>query len=139
MNRWIVVALTVGAMLVAASMTASAGRRPECFGKPATIIGTDGDDQIEGTTGDDVILGGLGNDHILSGDGDDRVCGGRGWDHVEVGDGLDKATGGRARDAIDATDGQPGDVLYGGRHGDDQCAYNDGDTVCRCEDHVVEP
>ena len=35
-----------------------------CFGEPATIIGTPGDDVLSGTSGDDVIVGLEGTDVI---------------------------------------------------------------------------
>ena len=39
-----------------------AGEGPLCAGRPATIVGTQGDDLIIGTRGDDVIHGLGGND-----------------------------------------------------------------------------
>src|SRR4051794_39964361 len=49
-----------------------------CFGKPATITGTEGDDMLVGTPGDDVIVGLGGNDIIEPQRGNDLVCGGEG-------------------------------------------------------------
>jgi len=50
---------------------------PMCFGMPATIVGTAGDDVLTGTPGDDVIVGLEGTDTISATDGGtDRVCGG---------------------------------------------------------------
>lgn len=49
-------------------------RWPTCSGRAATIIGTDGADEIEGTQGSDVIVG-LGDDDYIH-DGDDVICGG---------------------------------------------------------------
>ena len=69
---------------------------PMCDGKRATIVGTDGDDVIQGTEkadviwggpGDDKIYGGLGNDIICGGAGDDLIHGGRGNDWIEGGAG----------------------------------------------------
>lgn len=47
-----------------------------CFGSPATIIGTPGDDHLVGTHGDDVIAGLGGYDEIEGGGGNDAICGG---------------------------------------------------------------
>ena len=49
---------------------------PTCFGMPATIVGTTGDDVLPGTSGDDVIVGLEGTDTITSSGGEDRVCAG---------------------------------------------------------------
>jgi hypothetical protein len=49
-----------------------------CFGRPATIVGTPGNDRLVGHSGAaDVIWGGGGNDFIVGGDffGDDGVPG----------------------------------------------------------------
>jgi len=49
---------------------------PMCFDRPATIVGTPGDDVLSGTSGDDVIVGLEGTDEITSSGGEDRVCAG---------------------------------------------------------------
>ena len=47
------------------SLTAGAAEAvPMCFGMPATIVGTAGDDTLTGTPGDDVIVGLEGTDVI---------------------------------------------------------------------------
>ena len=57
--RSIKLATTVGAAviiaLVIAVPTAQTGAPPKCFGKVATILGDNGDDDINGTNGNDVI------------------------------------------------------------------------------------
>ena len=69
--------LIATALVVAATPTVVAGATiPECFGQPATIIGTAGDDVLVGTAGPDVIVGSAGIDKISGGRGDDRICGG---------------------------------------------------------------
>jgi uncharacterized protein len=90
---------------------------PECLGHPATIVGTDGNDRIEGTPGDDVIVAGGGDDRIDAGSGDDVVCAGDGNDRVDGGDGDDQLLGGRGDDRLDGGDGR--DELDGGP-GDDR-------------------
>ena len=64
-------ALLVLAMPPASQLTAVAADAPTCFGVPATIIGTDGDDDLVGTDGADVIASLGGNDEVHPGDGDD--------------------------------------------------------------------
>src|SRR4030095_10153734 len=52
---------------------------PTCNGKPATIVGTDGGDDLKGTQGPDVIVGLGGNDINIKGlGGNDVICGGKG-------------------------------------------------------------
>src|SRR4051794_23130064 len=85
--------IAVGLGLLALVPTAQSGT-PSCFGKPATIVGTDGNDFKVGTTGDDVIvtLGGAdtvhadqGNDFVCSGTGSDSVTGDAGNDRISLG------------------------------------------------------
>jgi Ca2+-binding RTX toxin-like protein len=53
-----------------------------CEGLPATLTGTDGNDNLLGTAGDDVIVALGGNDLVDGAGGDDIVCGGDGADVV---------------------------------------------------------
>jgi Ca2+-binding RTX toxin-like protein len=101
-----------------------------CGGRPPTISGTSGRDQIRGTAGDDVIAAGAGGDLVTGRGGDDRICGsggadllsGRGGGDLIIGAaGGDVLEGGPGRDRLDAgagsdfLDGQAGgDVLSGG-------------------------
>jgi Ca2+-binding RTX toxin-like protein len=62
-----------------ASATADADL-PTCFGKPATLVGTGGDDVIVGSAQVDVIVARAGSDVVRSRGGADLVCGGRGDD-----------------------------------------------------------
>ena len=59
--------------------------RPNCFGQPATLVGTSGDDVIVGTAQDDVIVARAGNDVVRSRGGVDFVCGGAGEDRISGG------------------------------------------------------
>jgi Ca2+-binding RTX toxin-like protein len=92
--RFITIALTstvlVGAFLAAASGSAGAAT-PKCFGKKATIVGTNKADVLKGTAKADVIVGLGGNDKVKALGGDDLICGGKGndklyggpdWDHI---------------------------------------------------------
>ena len=71
---------------------------PLCGGKPATIVGTEGDDDLRGTDGDDVIVG-LGGDDLIKGrGGNDTLCGNAGKDTLVGGPGDDVLRGGGAYD-----------------------------------------
>jgi Ca2+-binding RTX toxin-like protein len=61
---------------------AAAEDAPICNGITATIVGTDGDDDLTGTGGDDVVWLGPGDDTFVSYGGTDTVCGESGADVV---------------------------------------------------------
>ncbi len=82
-----------------------------------TVIGTDGDDVLAGTVGEDVICGLGGNDVIDGNLGSDRLYGGPGQDDVKGAGGDDLIVGGEGNDRLDG--GQGRDRLIGGE-GDDQ-------------------
>ena len=108
------------------------------------VFGTDGDDHLRGTRGDDLIIGlggddeikGRGGDDLIFGcDGDDKIKGGGGDDFI-IGDsadffgnpsstsgGDDKIDGGRGNDDVR---GGPGDDTIRGRSGDDELFGNQG-------------
>ena len=111
-----------------------------CFGKPATIVGTSGDDILQGTDGADVIVGLKGSDFIWGHAGRDLICGGRGDDgsylpsrgvgELNGGLGSDKISGGRGNDEINGgfignpvDDPGPADTLNGNA-GDDHICDN---------------
>jgi Ca2+-binding RTX toxin-like protein len=71
-----------------------------CEGIPATIVGTDRNDTLEGTSGRDVIVAKGGNDVIRSYANDDVVCGGPGSDRIITGAGDDIALGGDGNDWV---------------------------------------
>jgi hypothetical protein len=109
---------------------------PTCFGEEATIVGTRGDDRIEGTRGPDVIVARGGDDRIDADRGDDLVCAGRGDDRVEGDDGDDRIDAGRGDDRVEGDDGD--DEIDGGR-GDDRIDGGDGDDEIdggRGDDHL---
>lgn len=54
-----------------------------------TLTGGDGNDALIGLGGDDELLGGEGNDNILGGNGDDFIQGGGGADITNGGNGID--------------------------------------------------
>jgi Ca2+-binding RTX toxin-like protein len=109
---------------------------PRCHGRRAEIVGTDGNDVLQGTPerdviwggkGEDLIYGSLGNDLICGGPGDDQVHGGRGNDEVDGGSGSDQVNGDLGDDKIlggsgsnDEVAGDLGiDVVSGGPGNDD--------------------
>jgi hypothetical protein len=103
--------------------------QPPSLGVPntrrCTIVGTAGDDDLDGTRGPDVICGLGGNDHIHGGGGSDLIYGDAGADDIEAQAGNDRAYGGPGNDAIDGSAGN--DVLDGGSGADvvDGVAGND--------------
>lgn len=91
---------------------------PTCHGERATIVGTTGDDRLEGTGGVDVIVGLAGDDRLVGMDGDDVLCGGSGADVLQGGPGDDRLFGGadrwhKSRNKLygDTLDGGDGDDL----------------------------
>ena len=91
--------------------------RPTCGGRPATIIGTPGDDVLIGTASDDVIATRGGRDRISARGGNDTICTGviktRGGGHpAPPSDSLDRA-----------------DVIFGGPGNDTILAGNGSDTI----------
>lgn len=89
------------------------------------IIGTTGDDNLDGTSksdlifgmgGNDKIDGGGGNDCIVALDGDDHVEGGSGSDVIILGNGNNFADGGSGDDTIYAGSGN--DTIEGGSGSD---------------------
>lgn len=89
---------------------------PLCFGRPATIFGTDGNDLIFGTDGNDVIAALGGDDSINGLGGHDRICGGEGADTVIGGSGNDRLSGGAGPDKLYG--GQGRDRISGGSGND---------------------
>lgn len=101
-----------------------------------TIVGTPGDDVIQGTSHADSIATGPGNDQVFAGGGNDLVCTGGGADFVDAGPGKDIVIGGSGPDRLLGGDGA--DILRGkngrdrliGGQGDDQ--LNGGKKRDRC-------
>ncbi|HEY7876052.1 MAG TPA: calcium-binding protein [Actinomycetota bacterium] len=124
----------------------------DCWGLQATIIGTEGDDVLEGTPQRDVIVG-LGGDDEITGRGRrDYICGDRGGDVLRGNANADELLGGRGDDRLvagitytqkpcdDASScldlfdqlfgGAGDDVLYGS-NGRDEMFGNKGADVLR--------
>lgn len=90
--------------------TESFAQKPQCNGLDATHVGTNDNDIIRGSFGDDIIvaLGGndivygmSGNDVICGGDGNDRLYGNSGNDILIGQEGFDKLDGGKGIDTCD--------------------------------------
>ena len=86
---------------------------PTCQGKPATVLGTAGNDTLTGTGAADVIVAQEGNDKVNAGGGNDLVCGGEGKDALAGKDGKDKLFGEGGKDTLNGGAGK-GDVCNGG-------------------------
>jgi Ca2+-binding RTX toxin-like protein len=93
------------------------GEEARCHGRLAKIVGTDGDDVLQGTPERDVIWGGDGNDTITGSLGNDLLCGGPGADLVH---------GGRGNDIVDGGGGAEDRVI--GDLGDDKVIGGSGDA-----------
>lgn len=121
-----------------------------CNGRPATMVGTSGNDTITGTAGDDVILGLGGNDTIRGMGGNDTVCAGAGVDFVDLGPGAeqfadggadnDQVVGGPGNDTLrgsagfDRLNGMGGVNTLDGGADRDRCDGRAGDTKISCEE-----
>jgi Ca2+-binding RTX toxin-like protein len=110
-NRTVVVlsCALLGALAVGPEVAQAA---PRCFGKAATIVGTNARNRIRGTAGRDVVVGLGGNDIIVGLGGPDLLCGNGGNDTVAGDAGNDKVSGSAGLDLLYG--GVGGDVLTGG-------------------------
>jgi hypothetical protein len=100
-----------------------------CDGRAATIVGSQGNDLLQGTRGNDVIHGREGNDTIRGLAGADVLCGGMGNDSIQGGGGADEIHGGDGRDTLSGDGGR--DRLNGGP-GQDHCIRGDDVVMSRC-------
>ncbi len=69
--------------------------------KAESIHGGGGNDIIDGKGGNDHLFGGEGNDSLTGGEGDDVVDGGAGNDTFKAGNGNDTFIGGEGSDTLD--------------------------------------
>ncbi len=112
---------TVGVTLTGTGLT-PAVITERCFGRQATIVGTEGPERLDGTPGSDVIAALGGNDIVNGRGGNDFLCGGNGNDQIKGGKGKDRLDGGSGRDKLDGG-GNP-----------DRCIGGSGrDTARNCE------
>jgi hypothetical protein len=101
----------IPALLSVAWAASPASAVATCDGKPATIVGTNGDETITGTPDPDVIVGKGGRDTIKGLGGRDRICGGTGDDRIVGGGAGDRLFGGSGYDVLRG--GAGNDVLIG--------------------------
>jgi hypothetical protein len=73
---------------------------PLCYGTDPTIVGTSGNDTIQGTSDRDVIYAGSGDDRVDTNGGWDQVCGGAGNDHIVGSKRPDRFDGGVGDDHL---------------------------------------
>lgn len=98
-----------------------------CNGRVATIVGTDGDDELFGSDSADVIVGRGGADNIEGRGGNDTICGGDGADGLNGGVGDDYIDGGIGADSLWGGDGR--DEMYGSSGNDDMFGGGGVDTL----------
>jgi Ca2+-binding RTX toxin-like protein len=96
------------------------------------VCGGPGDDSLDGGDGDDVVIGGTGDDGPSGGPGNDTVVGGAGDDDPEGGPGHDFIVGGDGDDWIKSSDDDEVDKVNAG-DGFDVCFFSAGDEIYNCE------
>ncbi len=89
------------------------------------LLGTDGDDDLDGYAGDDILAGGQGDDDLDGGDGSDELYGGSGDDTLVGGAGEDMLHGGSGNDEL--TGGADADTFKASVGNDTIMDYNQGD------------
>ncbi len=88
------------------------GSLGKCKGKAVTVLGSDANETLRGTSGADVILANGGNDKTSAKRGNDVVCGGAGNDVLRGGSGNDKLLGQAGKDTGKGGSGK--DTFRGG-------------------------
>jgi len=109
-----------GVIVMSIVATGGARSRPTCFGKPATIVGSNGPNTISGTRYSDVILAIGGSDVIKAkgnkaNHGRDFICAGRGKDRIFGNGDAEKISGGPGNDRINGAHGN--DLIVGDNYG----------------------
>ena len=94
------------------------------------MIGNNGRDTLEGSSGNDSLVGGAGDDTLYGADGNDTLKGDSGNDLLNGGDGDDLLFGDEGNDTIDGGEGED-TVVY-----DDLVYADDRDVVSITEDIV---
>lgn len=131
-HRIVIVLCAVTVAAVAPLAPAEAQAVPECSGRPATIVGTEGPDEIRGTPARDVIVSLGGRDVITGLTEYDEACAGAGNDTVSGSDNF-TAFGEAGADTltIEATEDDFSVVLLYGGAGNDTLRSVAQDTFAR--------
>jgi RTX calcium-binding nonapeptide repeat (4 copies)/Kelch motif len=99
-----------------------------CRGRQATIVGSDGADQITGTGRADVIVGLGGTDKLSGLAGKDVICGAKGSDTLKGGAGNDQLSGQKGNDKLY---GQKGNDKLSGKGGSDTLKGGPGKDILK--------
>lgn len=89
------------------------------------IVGGNGKETLNGSSGPDLIFGRNGDDILNGGGGNDLLCGGNGDDILNGGDGDDSLGGGRGNDTL--TGGSGGDFFSGASGEDSVTDFNEAE------------
>ncbi|MEO1792325.1 MAG: cadherin-like domain-containing protein, partial [Cyanobacteria bacterium J06629_19] len=92
-----------------------------------TLRGRNRNDILDGLTGDDILTGDNGNDQLFGGFGNDQLSGGNGNDVLLGSLGDDQLSGGNGKDVLDG--GQGNDLLIGGNGSDRLTGSFGNDTL----------
>jgi Ca2+-binding RTX toxin-like protein len=115
-------------LMVAGGIAAGGETKDQCAGRPATHLGTPGDDVLVGTGANETFVGLGGNDKITGGGGNDTMCGGPGKDTARGKSGKDRIFGEGGGDVLKGGGGK--DTLKGGP-GKDRLAGQGGNDNLR--------
>ena len=107
--------------------TASGGLGNDTLVAIENIVGSNFNDQLTGSAGDNTIYGGLGNDQVYGGAGNDTLYGGDGNDQIDGGSGNDIIFDGAGNDTVTAGDGN--DYIYAGSGTDKYVGGSGFDTL----------
>ncbi|WP_297767970.1 VWD domain-containing protein [uncultured Roseovarius sp.] len=117
---------TVAIVGSSASTTITDDDAPVADDEANNLVGSNGDDTIQGLGGDDGVFGLEGDDALSGGDGDDNMGGAEGNDLVNGDAGNDNLGGGPGNDTMN---GGEGDDFMGGGLDDDLMDGGDGNDV----------
>ena len=95
------------------------------------IIGNGGDDKVEALKGNDCIYGGDGNDRLNGNHGDDTIYGGNGNDDIYGNEGNDSLYGEAGNDKLYGNEGN--DLIDGGVDTDTCEGHAGTNTILQCE------
>jgi VCBS repeat-containing protein len=94
-----------------------------------TLYGLDGHDVLVGGNGNDLLFGGTGNDRLYGDNGDDRLDGGAGNDRISGGNGSDVLIGGAGNDIFVFGRGGGSDTVLDFQTASDRLFLEDGIQV----------